>query len=111
MTNVYYKVEANNFKISRVTGKKSIGGNYESFYGSTEPPIATVLKRRINEGLLRFGGVMGVGMEYHVFSFMALGVTSEMRFYGNLLDTSESSTVISGGLFNLGLNFSTKVKF
>lgn len=110
LANIYYQTEAYNFGISRATGKKSRAGIYESFYGNTKPVIK-VLSKRITQGLMRIGGLAGFGLEYNAYAFLSLGVASEIRFYGNLFDTSAASTVIIGGFYNVGLNFYCRAKF
>ncbi len=102
LLNIYYRAEAKNFFISKESGKKESGANESKYFLAAGNNTFQKLRRHFNEGLYRWGGIFKVGIVYNVIPYFSIEFSPEVKFYGNLKDTSIAHTVVEGGFYNIG---------
>lgn len=110
MLNVYYRVEANNFFISRSTGDKRVGANEDVYFHATGGRVEE-LKRHLKLGLWRIGILIGGGLEYNPIPIWSIRAEPILRIYSDLHDSSESNFIMDGKLFNIGCNLGMGINF
>ena len=109
--NVYYRVEAERFMISKASGKKGSGGVHETFFNASKDRVIDDLKRHISLGLWRLGFFAGWSLEYRVHPLFSINAAPTIRYYTNLHDTSVAKSVVEGGIVNIGCQIGLNLNF
>ena len=107
--NIYYRVEARNFTISRATGIRETGCCYGSYFRATGS-FSKIIRQHLEMDLWRVGFFVGGGVEYELLPFLSLKALPEFRYYGNLA-AREYVHLASGDIMNIGCRFSVGLHF
>lgn len=108
--NVYYRVEAENYLLSKSTGSIDAGCCLDVYFHANGGTVKE-LKKHLEFGLWRMGFLIGVGIEYKAFPLLSVRAKPMLRVYSNLHDTNVANTVAQGSLFNLGCDISFNLNF
>ena len=107
--NIYSRVEARNYTISRATGFRGPGCCYGSYLRSTGS-FFSVIQQNLEKDLWRLGFFIGGGVEYEILPFLSLKAIPEFRYYGNL-KRAPFAQLASGDIMNVGCRFSLNTHF
>ncbi|MEM6878556.1 MAG: outer membrane beta-barrel protein [Bacteroidota bacterium] len=107
--NIYLRVQARDYIISRGNGMR-MNSNFSEL-AHANGTLLEELQQHVEFGMWRLGFMLGGGLEYEPWSFLSLAASPEFRFYTNLKDTSEFSTLVEGGIYSIGIALSAQIKF